>query len=92
MSREHRISSEGNAFLKRRLATFEQLSEAFEKRISSLTKENDVLTKLNAAQDKRNALDTAVNKTLFSNLSEALADKHRFEAEVDRLAKEIELL
>ena len=33
-----------------------------------------------------------MNETLSSDLSEALKDKHRLEAEVDRLAKEVELL
>ena len=51
-----------------------------------------MLTKLSALYKKRTALDTAMNKTLSSDLSEALKDKRRLEAEVDRLAKEVELL
>jgi len=90
MSREHQISEEGNAFMKKRLATFEQWCEAAEKRISSLTAENVVLTRLNAVQEEKNALDVDINRALSSYLSAALADKHRLEVEVDRLTKEID--
>jgi chromosome segregation ATPase len=92
MSREHHLSQEGNAFLKKRLDTFDQWNALAQQKIDALTAENAVLNGLNDAREKKDVLDADLNRTLSSDLSDALEDKRRLEAEVDRLAHEVELL
>ena len=92
MSREHHLSQEGNAFLKKRLDTFDQWNALAQQKIDALTAENAVLSELNDAREKKDVLDADMNRTLSLNLSDALEDKRRLEAEVDRLAHEVELL